>query len=243
MSANEWVIQFAPDQGEAVAAFRHASSARILVEGAQIWIRGEGEQIDREARRKMAADARHFQLVGSHLILEGQRVPTRELPAGNWQPLNTEVKFELPQPARGQHVAACQAHVTLVRQPFSADIKASMVLLSFSAFADYIEMAPEVRFKRWSFLISASGECLVRGAPLPPLTGVFFVEHEKVVMPLGYTWSPRIDAPALRRSAGAGEEDLLLWRENGECQLMSLLDFSRVSRAVVRAAREAASHG
>lgn len=243
MTTSEWIIQFAPNQAEAVAAFRHAAGAQCLVEAEHLWIRGNGEQIDKDARRKLAPDASHFSLAGTHLILEGHRVPSRELPKGNWRPLNSSLNFELPEVASPSWVKDRQSPLKLVRQPYSADVAPNLLLVPLALFADYIELAPEIRLKRWSFVVSGDGECLVRGEPLPPLPGAFFIERAKVATPVGFTWSPPIDAATLRSTAGAAEDELLLWREEGSCQVIDLTDFSRVSRAVVRAARERATHG
>lgn len=243
MATSEWIIQFAPDQAEAIAAFRHAAGAQCLVEDEHIWIRGAGEQIDKEARRKLAPDARHFSLAGTHLILEGHRVPLHELPAGNWQPLSSSLNFELSAVTSPSWSKDRQTPLTLVRQPYSADAAPTLLLAPFPLFADYIELAPEIRLKRWSFVVSASGECLVRGEPLPPLPGAFFIEREKVATPIGFTWSPPIDALALRTTAGASDDELLLWREDGSTHLIHLADFTRVSRSIVRAAKERMSNG
>lgn len=254
-----WVIQFASDQASAVAAFRHASGTQLLVEDAHVWLRGTAEQPDKDTRRKLAPDANHFRLEGSHLILEGDRVPIQALPTGEWRGLGESIEFLLPVVERTMGVGG-QLQVRLVREggagtPSLArranknranddhDVSPAMVLLPFGAFADYVEMAPEVRLRRWSFVVSARGDCLVRGEPLPPLPGVFFIERERVAVPVGYGWTPRVDAATLRERCGAAGDELLLWREDGALEVIDLLDFSRVSRAVVRAARERLPYG
>ena len=54
---------------------------------------------------------------------------------------------------------------------------------------------------------------------------------------------PRVDAAVLRSIVGAGEDDLVLWREDGECHVIESLDFCRVERANVRTARRLLTHG
>jgi len=84
---------------------------------------------------------------------------------------------------------------------------------------------------------------VIRGTPLPPLAGARFVDRGGVAVPAGWTWSPAVDAPTLRRLLQLEKGDLTLWTLDGPWQRIAADDFARAGRSAIRATAEGLADG
>lgn len=206
------------------------------------WLRGPrfDEAMER-ALRQLPGARRYTVAPTGELHPVGSRLPDGTLPAGEWRPLRAAFTLELPDAAyrrsqRGDH-RDMLFPLRLERAATASSkgsTQATLLTTSFARFCAYGVTAPQLRLQSWSFACSETGECIVRGNPLPPLPGVQWCEREGVAVPAGYCWSPAIDAGAIRSLLGLQTGDLALLAPSGSWQLISAAAWVQASRSALR---------
>lgn len=217
---------------------RTVAGLEVCCETDWIWLRIATPSDADQVRLQGLASAELFWLLSDgQLVRVDARVPRGYLPEGAWCPLQDALVVELPtaalpgtlsEPARFR---LCP--VTEFREP-------NILLVSVTCWREYGSVAPRVRLKRWWFAVSAEGNVLVRGTPLPPLPGTRFVESCGIAVPAGHTWTPTVQAEILAGKFGVSENDLLLWMSDDRCELIRAEQFVRATRSAIR--RSTAAH-
>jgi hypothetical protein len=114
----------------------------------------------------------------------------------------------------------------------------SLLETSLDELAAYALTAPQWRMERWAFVATSSGRALVRGLPLPPLSGTRFVEADGVCDPAGCTWSPAVEPAIVRQLLRLAAGDIAILRPNGTWDRISADDWVRASRSAIANTRE-----
>jgi hypothetical protein len=200
------------------------------VDGA-LWLRGADwdERLDRAIRSMLGSE--RFAIEDDLLIPLGDALPVDEAPQGPWSPLRQW--FHLTAPPRG-FAARLSQRVPLELQRSTEPQAVNLLLTSWATWHDYAVAAPAVRLACWSFAASDDGHALIRGAPTPPLAGKPWVETDGVAVPAGWTWSPPLDAAALRLAFAAEEDDLILLHADGAHEVLPADSFVKATRSAVR---------
>lgn len=109
----------------------------------------------------------------------------------------------------------------------------NMLRTSRSAWKRYAHSVPEIRLKPLHFAVSPN-EVLVRGTPLPPISGTTYIEKDGIALPSGYCFSPaiapQIAVSALRLSKG----EVAIFSPSGEVECIGTEMFIPVTRASVQ---------
>jgi hypothetical protein len=202
-------------------------------DGDHFWLRGH-DWSDGMTRllRQLPAEAWYSVQADGQLIRMNARVPSGRLPALDWRPFETHWELRLPPaslPGRGE------GRVLLRLERTDAVREADALLLDGITWADYAVKAPALRLKPLSFAVCDDGRCLVRGRPVPPLPGLRFWESSAVLVPCGYAWQPEVDTAVVRQVLAVGEDDLVVWHEDGTWERLSVDQFVRAARNAVRA--------
>jgi hypothetical protein len=234
-----WAVRLERTEFESAQKLRLAETAEVCETGDEIWVRGQtlSESLARVLRRHPHA-RRYGVLPDGQLLSPGKLVPRGYLPDGPWRPLAEWLSVRLPElsatgrqppPVPVRLIRACR-----VCEP-------SVLMTRIAAWCDYGGEAPQVRLNRWFFAAADDGRVVVRGVPLPPLSGERFTEHEGIAVPAGWTWHPPVEASVLRRVLGLEKQDLALLLSNGTWERIEGAQFVRATRSAVRAtAREVA---
>ncbi|MBI3890754.1 MAG: hypothetical protein HY303_04415 [Candidatus Wallbacteria bacterium] len=165
------------------------------------------------------------------LTRAGRRLPSGRLPERKWILLRNWLVLKLQ---RVSPPGQPKDKTRVLIERGGPELPARVLLTELSAWSDWARTAPAARLAPLLFAASASGEVLVWGHPLPPIRGARHSEHEKLAVPCGFTWVPRIDASILREAAGAAPGDLLLLGEDGRCEVVEVEAFVQATRASVR---------
>ena len=167
------------------------------------------------------------------LVPFGRHVPDGYLPDGPWQPLAKLWSIEWPLaaiPAKTHNLVTPQ----LVR---SETIRKPNILQTHQTeWTAYAVTAPQIRLDRWHFAVSRENEprVLIRGTPLPPLSGMRFVEEHGIAVPCGWHWSPAVDSDVLQQVFDVKPPDFILWTPDGRCERIAAEHFVRATRSAVR---------
>ncbi len=206
-----------------------------------IWLRGA--QLDDELAgilRSLPGALRFSVLSDGQLQPDGHRLPKGHLPPGPWVALQEWLKPELP-PSASAKVA--MAHVPLGLEKiscFPANVpenvrEPALLTTAVSVWGAYGKNAPQVRLDRWTVAVSENGDALVRGKPLPPIPGTQYVEWDHIAVPLGWWWTPAVEAALVRRILALPENVLALFATDGSWQSVPQDEFVRATRAAIRA--------
>jgi hypothetical protein len=235
--SRRWVVRLEKSEVDSVKKLRLAEGAEVCEREHDIWVQGTklDESLARQLRRHPHA-RRHWVLDDGQLISPEKRVPNGYLPEGPWVPLRDWMTVCLP-PALFAAQQESRLPVSLVR---SSDAQEPAVLMTnITHWHQYGSQAPKVRLDRWLFAAAADGRVLVRGIPLPPLPGERFVVEGDIAVPVGWSWSPPVQAENLRELLGIQQHDLAILHADGSWEHVLGGQFVRATRSAIRAtARE-----
>lgn len=204
--------------------------------GGDLWLRGDAltDAIDLELRKLPGAQRYRIDTFESDDVLLplGKLLPDRFLPEDGWTPI--EAFF---QPVAGRAalpgVLVDRLPLTLVRSVRPAE--ANILLTTVSAWTGWAIEAPQVRLRRLSFAASSDGDVVVRGSPLPPIPGQWFVEDQGIAVPAGLAIRPAVDAATLRTLWSSTPADLILARDDRPWTRIAAEHFVAASRSAARA--------
>ena len=233
-----WAVHLSLRDAGAAFPLRLHPAIRAAVVDADLWLRGDELPHDLEIELRKIPRARRFDIGDDDaLVPVGARIPTGVLPSvASWQPLASLLSI-VPQPAALCGQLDRRASLTLVRT--SRQSPATVLLTSLAHWAAYASSAPLVRLRPLRFAASTDGRVVIRGAPLPPLPGVRYVEQEGVATPAGWAFSPPLDVASVRILVRVAGDDLALFAEDASCERIPAEAFVAASRGGARATLDA----
>jgi hypothetical protein len=234
-----WAIRFDVTDGASADAVTSLGRLRLLagvqacrVSESRLWVIGANLDDDLLLLlRGLSCDGRFRIGAGSTLTKFDEQTPSGVLPEGSWQPVSEFIQPELP--VAGLSLARIpRVSVTLVRS--SAPVEPQFLLASGEAALEWAASAPQIRLDCLSFAASDDGRVLFRGSPLPSIPGARLFERDRVLIPVGWTWSPFIEAKSLRTSLEASAEQLVLLNQDGGLEKIPESEFVAASRSAIR---------
>jgi len=228
------------EHAAAAAPLRKHADMEVCAVGERLWLRGShwSDELDQSFRRILGAE-RYRRLADDKIALRDCILPSDVLPTGAWSPLDTWLQPVAPPtvlPASGVKRAPLRMVRAAVERPVN------LLEIDFRAWHDYAVCAPTVRLSRLSFAVSDFGHALIRGEPLPPLSGARYFESKGVAAPLGWIWSPTVDAEVLRQAIGLADGAIALLTVDGLCDVIESDDFVRATRSAVRLTAKELGH-
>lgn len=231
--SGQWAFHLPADRSQAAAALRLWRGIRVLQTDGAFWLSGDQLTDDLELElRKLPGGVRYELHDDESLIPAGKLVPTGMLPEGNWQAIAEFFVLRVQSSALAADPGA-PTDLRLVRS--LNELPASILLTTFSTWADYARRAPLARLSPLTFAASFHGHSIVRGSPLPAIPGHRFVETSGVAMPCGFELSPTVDSASLRKLVMCEAEDLIFFYEDGSWEVIAEGEFVPATRANVRA--------
>jgi hypothetical protein len=237
--SDRWAASLPVDRsGEALRLWRRPGVEVCAADG-RLWLRGErrDEELMRQLRSMLGGE--RFDSDGAGLVTPAEcSLPTDRLPSGPWASLASYFRLV---PPRRDFAARAADGVAIQLVPSGAALPCQLLKTPLTTWTAYAEQAPAVRLARWSFAVSDAFHALVRGAPLPSLPGVAFVERGGIAVPAGWTWAPPLDAAVLRRALALRDGDLALFAANGTHEILAADCFVQATRSAVRLTARAAA--
>lgn len=234
-----WAICVAKEDAAALAALRRQPGVEVAGDAAHTWLRGQpGDEKLARLLAALPAIARYeWYPKQDRLRLINERMSARTLPQLSWQPLSAWLQVELPSTTLPGFVPE-PIMPALAR--CADEREAAVLLTTLPELETFVLSAPQVRLERLQMAAAAEGQVLVRGTPLPPVTGRRFVLHaECIAVPAGYTWTPTISTQVLRKLFNAPAGALVLWGENGTITILTEEQFIPLTRRALLATQRA----
>lgn len=170
-------------------------------------------------------------LEDGQLIERGQRVPRGYLPKVDWSPIDQWMTIQMTAPALA---AQAPPPVRLQMAPSDDPQTTSVLVTSCEKWEKYVQTAPQIRLSPLSFAQNGDRQVVIRGTPLPPISGTHFVESDGVAVAAGWRWNPPVAANVLARSLQVAADDLALLYADGTWERIGGEEFVQASRVAVR---------
>lgn len=220
-----------------LAALRLVPGIEVAEADKTIWLRGK--HCDEHLGTRLAvlpASGRFEWMAPNRLRRIDQRIPSACLPELRWLPLDAWLRVDVAvaaMPAHGPERVPLQlARSTEEREP-------ELLLTNLKSLKDFAATAARIRLEHLRFAVNAAGDVLLRGTPLPPLTGRRFALHGGIAVPAGFSWQPAVGADVLARSFGVSGDALLVWNEDGTVTRLHTEQFIPLTRSAVLATDQA----
>jgi len=217
---------------------RSSLSWEIAEHDGEVWLKATVNAPD-DMNRLRRFPATLYQLTGDTLTRCGHRVPERSAEAVasmTWYRLDEIVEVELPVP----HVARpidpnSRVRLELVRG--GEMVRPHGLLARLDVLRTWCETTPHsaLRALRWAF-DNDNRRCLILGDRLPPIEGTYLVADHRVLVPGGWTWSPRASGATVGTLFDVPPDHWLIWESDTVFSLVPDEALSVMTRASVRSA-------
>lgn len=216
----------------ALSAVRHLPALRAARLAEAIWLRGLPPTGALPlALRQLPAAAAYALDAAGHLFAAGARTPTAALPALPWRPLRELLPLTLPTAALpGQPPPP---HPLRLVPAAHAEAGAAL-LTTWAAWAAYADTAPEARLRGLRFAVSARGQALLLGAPLPPVPGQELWLCAGSLLPAGVAFESPLLFELVAEKLNPAGDALLLFDANGAWERIAQAQLVPASRSAVR---------
>ena len=215
-----------------LGALRCCPHVDVLETETELWLRYAMDSQEDDAAFRVLPGIRFGVHEDRQLTRMGTLVPQGHLPDGEWQPLPQWLEVSTAAPAFAGRPSR-SVPLKLVRG--GAPAEPSILVTDAATWQDYAVVAPQWRLERLAFAMSAEHHVVIRGQPLPPLSGERYVERSGVAIPVGWSWSPAIDACLVARVLGIEADVLALVHQDAAHDLIRNEDFVATTRSSVRA--------
>ncbi len=200
---------------------------------ADLWLRGDELTDELEFELRKLPGAQQYMVGEDETITPmGRLVPVGSLPSAHWQPI-AKWFLPAPQPAAMAGQVVDKAAVRLVRS--SVPKPANVLLTTLDVWVRWATNAPQVRLRPLMFAVSAEATVIVRGEPLPGISGQRSVESAGVAVPAGLELEPALETASIRLLLQTESTELALISADGSWQRIGGEDFVRATRAAARA--------
>ncbi len=232
--AGPWAVALPIVHSASLIRLWRRTEIRVLEdrESGRLWLRGDhhDEALDGLLRALLGAH-RYRVRPDDQLVPQGRRVPQGLLPQGDWIPLREHVRLQAPESSAPPTVED-RAAFRLVRD--SRPREATLMALLFDTWSTYALSAPEVRLEPLRFAVEPGGLCVLWGTPLPPIPGKLYAEADRLAVPLGWAWRPRLQPGLVRTLLELVPEELAILDPDGPAEVLEEADFVPATRASIR---------
>lgn len=212
---------------------RRLSGWEGLEVGDILWVRGGA--LDDEQKKlatRIPWEARYELREGQWLFELGRALPTQTLPSGTWRPLAEVLRPAAPTAALS---GILEGRVVFELQRTATEHPATLLQVALTDWYDYAIAAPAIRLAPLQMLVNeALHLALLRGAPLPPLSGRRYYEEGRIASPLGYEPWPKVSPATLATLLGLREDETALLDEDGTYAILKHGAWRPVDRSMVR---------
>lgn len=237
--AAEWTVVIDELQVASLAALWNVPGIQLCAVDARIWVQGSAlSETDAPLVGSLPAEERYEMRGDQRLFRAGECLPVATLPEGDWVSLREFFNVSLPAtllPAASPK----SLPMRLVRSPHS--MPSNVVATSFAQWYAFAINAPQIRLRQLSFAVRNSGTTVVRGCPVPTLSGRHFVEEDGVALPAGLIWQPAMRPRAVAERCKLQKGDLALFSADAMWTRIPAAEFVPASRSAARATRDGLS--
>lgn len=214
----------------ALGAVRGISGLKAAEVEDLVWLRGifELEKPDPLIAGLPALSV--YTLDGDGLLFPaGKPTPVAKLPVLDWQPIKLFLPVTMPVSAMPASIPR-QLELRLGRS--AVEHEPFALLCTLPDWKAYADKAPETRLRPLRFAVSAEGQVLVFGQPLPNVAGRHYWAQGQLLLPAGFDFDPPTLAELLPEKLGVSDA-FILFSADAIWELISLSSFQLARRSAV----------
>lgn len=216
----------------ALAAVRGIGGLKAAEAEGLIWLRGIFEEDKTDPLIAGLPAVSVYTLDGDGLLFPaGKPTPVAKLPMLEWQPIKIFLPVSMPVSAMPGRVAG-QMELRLGRS--SVEREPFALLCTLPDWKAYADTAPETRLRPLRFAVSAQGQVLVLGQPLPNVTGKLYWAQGQLLLPAGLDLEPPLLGELLPVALNVGADELVLFSADASWQRIPVGSFQPARRSAVR---------
>lgn len=227
----ERIVVLASRFKDQLAYVREIAGLKAAEKDNQIWLRGVDESDKLAARlRNLPADATYRADEDGRLFPEDGRTPVARLPELDWTELKLFAPLAMPVSAMPSKIGT---KISLSISRNDVEHPAFVLLVSLIDWKIYAETAPATRLHVLSFAVSAGGEALITGCPLPQLAGRFYWNNQDMLIPAGYGFDVPMASVLVSSQLPVGA-NFILFETDGSWQKIPKNVFQPATHSAVR---------
>ena len=228
-----WAVWLSAQALSSLGPLRLRPGLQILADDEGYWLQGAALTPELDLTLRTIPGATRFTIDAERrLIPVDGRVPSQVLPIGKWVALSSFLTLESPT-TKVSPTSSLKVDWVLERSEHERP--ASVLMLPLSVWAGYAEHAPNVRLNALRMCVSDDARVVLRGFPLPPLRGSWYVEEGGVALPLGWSLVPFAEPEFWRTVFGSTPGDLVLLEADGTYEFLPAAGFQTATRSAIRA--------
>lgn len=227
-----WVLTFKKSDLPHLATVRCWSGMYAAETKTEVWLRCPMLHADMDqVLRALPAMYTYRQDARGLLFPLGGSTPVAKMPELDWLPMKQFIPVELPGAALPAQLTQQYISKLLPSVEYYPGATLKVKLADWQAYA---ETAPEIRLSALHFALSASGNVLVMGEPLPPLPGVEYWLRDSLLLPAAYDLEWPLLARLFNQRENSKGDYFLLFEKDGNWQKIEKRCFVPASRAGIR---------
>ncbi len=221
-----------PSRGaDRLSPLRQHVGVEVFVDNEVVWLRGKSLDADASDILRSMLGCRQYRTLGDgQLVPEGKAIPLGYEPQGPWVPLRSWLTLVLPT---GRFPIRTANSIPLKLARSSRVEPAALARLTRADWLSYAANAPQARLDRLVFA-TCDRYTVVHGQPIPPIRSTCFWLRDGVAAPVGFRWTPAVDAGVLKKMLDLEQGDIALLLPEGGSTVIRSEQFVAASRSAVR---------
>lgn len=202
-----------------------------LAQGSWLWLRltGPAEQLELLLARLPSATVFQMDSTG-RIVPTGQQVPEAECPEGNWLPLRSQVRLQLPT---AQYAPTSAVSLPLKVQASSHPRDINLILSTLNQLQTAVTNNYRNRFETLEFATAQDSQVLVRGPHCTLVPGTWFHLTDGIAVQAGYRIVPDVAESAIAAALNLETDQILLCFGNGTQICCRRIEFVQVQRSAL----------
>jgi MoxR-vWA-beta-propeller ternary system domain bpX2 len=199
---------------EDLAEIRLWENLKAGTEGEWIWIKDlTASQVESKSVRCIPFTTIYYEKDG-RLYLNNSLLPDRNIPGVLWSPLWRVLPLQ--RPPYNHNYFGLEEKLKLQLQPSSDEKTSTAMMVDLLSLENYLQSAPEIRFKNLEWAVIGHNSAFVKGTPLLPLEADVFWLNHGMFLPAGFDFNYSILGELIRKKIDPlGENQIVLRKDGG----------------------------
>lgn len=220
-----------------LGSIRDWKNVQIALEEDVIWLKGFTDEQAVSPEIQQLPDFLLYELREGLLFRKNALVPSKKVrTALLWTPIDKALRLTFPP--SNQNFFGIDEKVEVRLKPSEEEQPAAALLSSITEIKDTIIALPKFKLEKLDWIVM-NEKALFLGMPLLSLPGKTFWAKDGHLLPTGFDFEFKNLSSLLQRKYNAGQDQWLLWNEEGSVLSINKNDFRKLSVSSFRLTEKA----